>query len=118
MFVYLSNKISPKHLEEFKYEFGHEIQLKRVSFDENGQKAKFEYYCCNDRLNDFKYYLRQWLNQHSFPRGSFMIMSDLSLEMDEKLSDSQIHDFENEFEVKCNQYSMSCNSNVVKYRFK
>lgn len=117
VFMYLSNKIYSKHLEEFKCDFGQEIRLKGVSFDENGQKSDFEYTCGSDRLDDFISYLRQWLKRHSFPAGFFMVMSDLSLNMDEKLSDSQIHDFEKEFEVKCKQYSMSCNSNVVKYRF-
>lgn len=117
VYVDVSNRISEEHIEEFEKDFGYQMTLEEVSFDEDGKKSEFKYRCGHERLDDFKSYINDWLRQHSFPRGYVTVMRDLSLNVDEELSDSQIQDFEEEFEVKCRGYSKSCGYGSIKYSF-
>lgn len=115
--VYLSSKMSSEDCEDFKNDFGYEIHLEGASFDENGLKSEFKYYAHHKKLDEFSDQIKEWLTKHSFPTKFFMIKRDLSLYTYDKLSDEQIHDFEKDFNVKCKGYSISCNSEEVKYEF-
>lgn len=115
--IYLSTKISFEDIEDFKKEFGYEISLEGASFDENGLEREFKYGANHKMLEQFSSQIKEWLDNHSFPIRFFMIKRELSLYAYDKFSYEQIHDFEEEFEVRCSGYSMSCNSNDIEYEF-
>ena len=115
--IYLSTKISFEDIEDFKKEFGYEMRLEGASFDENGFEREFKYRAYHKMLEEFSSQIKEWLDNHSFPIRFYMIKEELSLHAYDKLSDEQIHDFEEEFEVRCNRYSISCNSNGIVYEF-
>lgn len=115
--MFISSKISKDDLNEFEREFGHEIHLNGASFDENGQKREFEYFCDHELLVEFRAYVRDWLRNHNFPFDYTIVMDDISIYCSERLSETQIHEFEDEFEVRCRGYSLTCNSNEIIYKF-
>ncbi len=47
----------------------------------------------------------------------FTLMDEISLHTYDKLTDDEIRNFEDEFEVKCRGYSISCYSKDVEYKF-
>ncbi len=117
VYMYLPSKISKEDCEEFKNKFGGEIFLKGASLNSNGQYSEFEYYCDHKLLAEYRANVREWLINQDFPLDFITFSSDLSLFCNEKLSQSQIHDFEDEFGVKFSSCSVSCNSNQLKYIF-
>lgn len=111
------SEISSDDIDEFKNEFGCEINLEGVSFDGNGQREKFKYRCDPKELSTFKSYLNVWLKDNDWSVNFFFISDHISVYCFEKLSDDQIMEFEGEFEVSLKKYLMSCNSCEVKYEF-
>ena len=86
--IIISSKISPEDLEEFKKDFGCEIHLKGVSFDGNGVKNEFKYWCNHEELSDFKSYIHDWLMDMNFPVRFTTVTGGISLHTYEKLSNS------------------------------
>ena len=82
-------KIFSKDLNEFEIEFNHKPSLDGVFFDENEISIQL-----------------------------FIIGIELSVYTYEKLSDVQIKELEEEFNVKCRGYSISCDSNKYTYNFR
>lgn len=117
VFVNVSSKISAEDLKDFKNDFGHDLDLEGVSFDQYGQKSKFEYRTNHDKISKFKSHLNNWLDEHSFPWSYTILTSQLSLHVREELTDSQIHEFEEEFGLICREYSMECSSQRIEYTF-
>lgn len=115
--MHISPKISEEDLKEFKREFGHEIIMVGASFDGNGQESDFKYYSDHDALVEFRARLRDWLLNHNFPYNFTTISRGITMHCYEKLSESQIREFEEEFDVKCRKYSLKCNSNDIGYEF-
>lgn len=115
--IYISSKLSQNDCDEFKNEFDAEMRLKGASFDAFGQNNEFKYYCDHRLLAAFRAYLHDWLNQNNFPVNYSMVTRDISIEVHEELSQSQIQEFEDEFEVKFLNYSLTCNSDKIKYKF-
>ena len=117
MFFKTSTRLSEKSIEDFKKDFGEEIYLKGASYDGNGNVDVFEYECDHILLVKFRENVRNFLKQHNFPYTYFTVLDTISLSCHEELSDSQINDFGKTFEVQCMKYSISCNSNDIKYEF-
>lgn len=117
VFIDVKSQISDEHLGEFKSDFGFEIELKGVSFDDNGTSNEFEYRTNHKLLVEFKAYLRNWLDEHNFNYNYTTLSSDILLYTPEKLFKSQIQEFENEFNVKCLNYSITCDSGQIRYQF-
>ena len=117
--VYMNvlSKMSSDDLDDFKKEFDCHINLEEVSFDGKGQFEKFKYRCEPKVLSTFKSYLNVWLKDNDWSVNFFFISDYISLYCFEKLSDDQIREFEDEFEVSLKKYLMSCNSCEVKYEF-
>ena len=109
-------KISSKDLEDFEKEFNHEPCLKGVSFDKCGEKW-YKYGFRHDKLIELSSKLNAWSNENKFPISSSRIGFTLYISAYEKLSDVQIKDLEKEFNVKYEEYSISCNSNDINYKF-
>ena len=117
IYAHVSRKISPQDLKDFKKEFGNELILDGASFNEKGESNEFIYYCKNNEIDNYYFILKKWLNNHKYPLRMLMLSSDISLKCSEKLSDKQIHDFEDKFNVKLINYSINCNSNELNYNF-
>ena len=110
--------MSDDDLDEFEREFGDEPYLEEAEFDMNGEHGKFKYKCGHYLMSEFKSYLAEWLNNHDFPARIFFLVShQISLYSNEELSDNQIQEFEEEFNLKCNCYIRTCGSNGIKYEF-
>ena len=104
-------------MNEFKEYFGKEIILQKASYNQNGQCHELEYCCGHPLLDDFRQYLKTWLNDHEFSLRFFMVAQSILVFTHEKLSQAQINEFEMEFEVVCSNYSKECSSTYFKYEF-
>lgn len=109
--------MSTDNLVEFKKQFGNEPYIESAEFDMRGGHAEIKYECRHDLMAEFRSCLVDWLDNHDFPIDFFMLGRRISLYSNEELSDAQIHDFEDDFDVKCKRYLVSCGSNRVKYEF-
>lgn len=58
-------------IEDFKKDFGYEIRLNGASFDENGSGSEFECSANHNQLDEFGEYIKEWLDNHSFPSRFF-----------------------------------------------
>ena len=117
VYINILSKMSSDDLDDFKKEFDCDINLEEVSFDGKGQFEKFEYRCDPKELSDFKSYFKVWLKDNDFPVNFSCISDHISLKCYEKLSDDEIKEFEDEFEVSLKNYLISCNSGEVNYEF-
>ncbi|MBQ7929340.1 MAG: hypothetical protein IJ287_11450 [Methanobrevibacter sp.] len=113
--IILFQKISDVNLKEFNDEFNCNLTLNEVTVNQFGKK--FLYCCFPPRLKEFRSYVNQWLNYHKFPVNIGFYSENISLKCYDELSGHQIKDFENEFEVRCSGYSISCGRNEYKYVF-
>lgn len=118
VYAFTSKRLSKESIEEFKEDFGNEIFLKKASFDENRQCQELVYCCSHPLLDEFRYYLKSWLNDHNFPLHYFTITHTISLYTHEKLTQTQIDEFEEEFEAVFHSYSKECHSKQFEYTFK
>lgn len=117
VYMYISPKMSQEDQEEFKKEFGVEISLNGTSLNRHGEYCEFEYYCDHRLLAQYRSNVHDWLKNHNFPFDFISFSSNLSLFCTGELSQSQICDFEEEFEVKFSGCSLNCNSNRMEYKF-
>ena len=115
--VVINNQISAIDLKEFKNDFNSDLTLNGVVFNEFGEKSEFHYNYDSSCLNDFKLYVHNWLKRHNFPVDYIFCSDEIRAYFYEKLSDSQINDFEKEFEVKCRKFKISCGVNEFEYIF-
>ena len=118
VYAHTSKKLSKESMDEFKECFGKGIILQKASYNQDGQCSELEYGCDHPFLDEFRRCLKTWLNDQDFPFRYFMVTETIFLLTNEKLSQSQINEFEKEFEVRCCKYSKECNSTNLKYEFK
>ena len=117
VYVHVSSKISQDDLDEFKKEMGHDLYLKCASYGANGNISDFEYGCNHKLLKEFRGCIENWLVNQGGYVYFILFFNSISLKMNKELSSNQIEDFEKEFEVKLREYSVSCNSNEISYKF-
>lgn len=110
-------KISHEDINEFKNEFGREIVIKGVKFNEDGTVGEYEYDCDHDRLFEFRNLVRDWLQIHGIQVISVFLTSNIEIYTYGELLDNQIKGFEDEFDVKCRGYDLSCSSREIRYIF-
>ena len=110
-------KISSKDLNEFEIEFNHKPSLDSVFFDESGEK-NYKYYFNHDNLVKLYSKINAFFDENEISIQLFIIGIELSVYTYEKLSDVQIKELEEEFNVKCRGYSISCDSNKYTYNFR
>ncbi len=116
VYICIFQKLSEKHIEEFKKDFNCDISLNEVTFHERGNSKIFEYVCNHTLIREFKAYLLNWLDENEFPVSLTTISSKISIRA-KKLANSQISKFEKEFEVGCVKYSVSCGGDTINYEF-
>lgn len=100
-------------MDEFKRDFGYPLELEGVSF---GYSKVYKYRAKHKLIDKFKSCLENWLDDHNLD-CYFFLSSYIDLEVYDELSEGVLQDFEREFDVKCREYSISCNSGKIKYRF-
>ena len=115
--IKLNQKISDDDLEEFEKLFGDDLVLKEVYCNQFGNEYGYKYYYCPYELVKFESYLRNWVINHDFPYSFVIVCDDISLSCYERLSDNQIKEFEEEFEVNLLKYEILCGFKKVKYKF-
>lgn len=103
-------------LNKYENEFGSSVNLKNVKYGSDGSR-KYVYGLGHPLLRQFRNYIKDWLKQNDFPIVYTTLTYKIRLTCFEELSDSQIHDFEEEFEAKCSGYSVSCGSDNIEYEF-
>ena len=112
------SKLSDEVCENFKKEFGGEISLNEASYTNDGKISEFEYHCDSSLLEECRNKLRVFLMANDYPYSFFTMGGiHISLYLHEKLSDAQINKFEEEFNLNLKGFSISCNSNSIKYEF-
>lgn len=117
IFFVLPQKISDINLNEFSEEFNYNLALNEVSFNELGEKSKFEY-CCNPPiLNKFKMEVREWLHSHGVPFNLLLCSDNIHVGCYNEFSNQLINEFEKDFEVKCIRYKISCQFHEINYYF-
>ena len=117
VFINLSKKISDNDLIEFEKEFGFDLTIQGISFNEFGEKSEFEYSGFPSILSKFKSYVNEWLKSHEYPFDYTILSNNISLKCYENLSAKQIQEFEKEFEDKLVKYEISCSGNDINYIF-
>ena len=117
VFIHVSSKISKKDINEFNEKFNTQLKIISVEYDEFENITQIEYECNPDQLNTFKIYLNNWLTKHRFPSNHTLLMEKIYIECFERLSDNQIKEFEEEFNVKFRKYEIKCNRNYIEYTF-
>ena len=115
--ISISKKLSDNDLKKFYNEFKTDLILEGASYEESGRLREVNYKCDCPALKNFRNHLCDWLEDHEFPFSFFIIGNEISLYCFDKLSDEQISDFMNAFEIKNMKYKVSCNSNEITYEF-
>ena len=85
--------------------------------DESGEK-NYKYYFNHDNLVKLYSKINAFFDENEISIQLFIIGIELSVYTYEKLSDVQIKELEEEFNVKCRGYSISCDSNKYTYNFR
>ena len=116
-FVNVSQKISEKDLSDFERFFGSDLTLKKVFFDKFNKTSTYEYVCYHPMLMEFKDSISKWLKENKFPVKFTSITNNIALYCHEKLSEKQISDFKNEFEVEYRGCKLNCGDNGADYEF-
>lgn len=116
IYIYFGLKLSDNILNEFFNDFGYELKINSVKYNKYGIKV-CEYSCDHILLKNYRDHLSKWLTDQDFPVNYTILCNDISLYCSTDLSDTQIKDFEDEFEVTCLGYLISCGCDDVEYNF-
>ena len=118
--IHLCENFSSEDIDEYKKEISSEISLDSLNLDKNDHIIEFIYECDHPLLKEYRTHFNEWMEEHEIKiDNKFNMSNNYTLFTPQKLSKNQIHDFEEEFEVKCVEKFISLVSNKKnRYEFK
>lgn len=113
----VNEKLSEEDRKEMEEEFESEVRLEGASYNKEGKIMTYKYRLDHYLLRDFRLKIREWLINHCIYDSYFHVSSYISIDSIEKLSSELLNEFEEDFEVKLKNYSLSCGGAKYSYKF-